>query len=194
MGIYTSRFRWKTTPHQAKRKTANMYIKTCWSPCFWHSNVRSGSYAVSLYSMALAICIITYLANVMNGGDSSQFYLPLFEADLNTSTQYAGGVMIFYFVLLMIFSILLLVGIRSDIRGLMLPWMLFFGIVIVFQAMYGLWIIFGYYIYLEGLLAALIDFAWMSYNIYCWYVVRNHYRNVKWFQSPDIEVLDEFTK
>ena len=36
----------------------------------------------------------------------------------------------------------------------------------------------------------------MEVETYNWklQVVRNHYRNVKWFQSPDIEVLDEFVK
>merc|ERR1711963_648687 len=84
--------------------------------------------------------------------------------------------------ILHVVSLLLMWGIRRDIRGLMLPWM------------FGMLLIFGYYIYLEGVFAALVDFAWLAYNTYCWQVVRNHYRNVKWFQSPDIEVLDEFVK
>ena len=54
--------------------------------------------------------------------------------------------------------------------------------------MFGMWLIFGYYIYLEvgynifstslkifetssfsqGVFAALVDFAWLAYNTYCW--------------------------
>ena len=59
-----------------------MYIKTCWSPCFWHSTVRSGSYAVAVYTLAMSLCIITYLINILNGGDSSQFYLFLLAVQL----------------------------------------------------------------------------------------------------------------
>merc|ERR1711988_799546 len=134
---------------------SDIYVKTCWSPCFWHPTVRSGSYAIAVYTIAMSIIIITYLIDLLNGGDASQFYLPLFETDLHSDAQHAGRL-----------CIILCLG----------------------QAMFGLWLIFGYYIYLEGVFAALVDFAWMSYNIYCWFVVRNHYRNVKWFQSPDIEV------
>jgi len=165
-------------------------MKTCWSPCFWHSTVRSGSYAVALYTMGLSLCLLTYTANMMVGGDSSQFYLPLFETDLNGEMQPAGQFMILYFVSMMVVSVLLIWGIKKDIRGLMLPWMVGMAIALTFQLMFGLWLIFGYYIYLEGVFAALVDFAWLAYNTYCWQVVRSHYRQVKKFQCPDIEILD----
>merc|ERR1711934_718174 len=150
---------------------SDIYVKTCWSPCFWHSNVRSGSFAIAVYTIAMSVVIVTYLIDLLNGGDASQFYLPLFETDLHHDAQHAGRFCI-----------------------IMLSWMSLWAILCLGQAMFGLWLVFGYYIYLEGVFAALVDFAWMSYNIYCWYVVRNHYRNVKWFQSPDIEVLQEYAK
>ena len=38
--------------------------------------------------------------------------------------------------------------------------------------MFGLWLLFGYYIYLEMVFAALCDFTWMGLNIYGILVVR----------------------
>jgi hypothetical protein len=35
------------------------------------------------------------------------------------------------------------------IRALMIPWMVGMGFIILFQATFGTWLIFGYYIYLE---------------------------------------------
>ena len=55
-----------------------IHLKSCWSPCFWYGDVVSGSLAVSVYSLAMSICLIVYTINVMTGGDSSQLYLPFF--------------------------------------------------------------------------------------------------------------------
>lgn len=179
-----------------------IHLKSCWSPCFWYGDVRSGSLAVSVYTLALSICLIVYTINVMTGGDSSQLWLPFFETSLLDSTGTggpgtaigAGGFTIIYLLLLLVASICLSLAVRRDVRGLMLPWMYLMWVAIVFQGMFGLWLIFGYYIYLEVIMAALCDFVWMTFNIYCFFVVRSHYRNVKHNQTPDIEYLNQMWK
>lgn len=102
----------------------------------------------------------------MGGGDSSQFYLPYFEANLSTSMsshnflsflfiniyftvkamQSAGAFVIFFCLIFIICSGVLVQGVRKEYRGLFFPWMTCMGLVIFFQAVYGLWIIIGYYI------------------------------------------------
>lgn len=39
-------------------------LSSCWSPCFWHMNVREGTYAVAAYtivSMSQLIMLMCYL-------------------------------------------------------------------------------------------------------------------------------------
>jgi len=55
--------------------------------------------------------------------------------------------------------------------------------------MFGLWLLFGYYIYLEMVFAALCDFIWMSLNIYCILVVRYNFRNDRSIDRAQSEVL-----
>ena len=102
------------------------------------------------------------------------------------------GFVIGYFVLLALLSAMLGFAVRTDIRGLMLPWMAMMWVVVFFQVVFGLWLVFGYYIYLETVFVAVCDWVWASLNLYCIYVVRSHYRNVKYMQSPDIEYVSPY--
>ena len=85
----------------------------------------------------------------------------------------------------------MIIGVRSEIRGFIVPWVYAMYIIILFQAMYGLWMVFGYYIYLEMVFAALCCFTWMAFNWYTLLVVKSHLRNLKYVQSPSIEYLND---
>ncbi|XP_066999337.1 uncharacterized protein pasi1 [Anabrus simplex] len=164
-------------------------LKTCWSPCIWSNDVKSGSRAVAVYSVAFSVILITMISYMLAGGESSQLYTPLFETDVRGSMKWVGGVFITYFLILIMTSIVLTFGINIMNRGLMLPWLITMAVGIAFQLIFGLWLLGGYYIYLQSVIAALVCWLWMSYNIYCWLCVYSQYQIFEEMQSPNIELL-----
>ncbi|CAG9759756.1 unnamed protein product [Ceutorhynchus assimilis] len=164
-------------------------VEACWAPFIWNDNLKTGCKAICFYTVALSIVLMTFIVFNMAGGDSTQLYNPLFEADIRYSMQVVGGLMLFYFCCLIISSGLLVWGLHVMIRGLLLPWMSLFGTGILFQLIFGLWLLGGYYIYIDCVLYALIIWCWMSYNIYCWMVVQSQYKILAVLQSPNIELL-----
>ncbi|XP_050354902.1 uncharacterized protein LOC126776428 [Nymphalis io] len=167
-------------------------LESCWSPCIWSSTVKSGTRAVAVYTAAMSIILIIFIAYQMDGGDSTQLWNPLFEADVRGSLQVFGTIFIIILVVFIVSSILMVVGVNIWMRGLMLPWMITMGLIIVFQLLFGLWLIGGYYIYLDATFAAFLDFLWMAYNIYCWLCVLSQYQIILDMQSPNIEILVEY--
>ncbi|CAH1985378.1 unnamed protein product [Acanthoscelides obtectus] len=164
-------------------------LDSCWSPCIWTNNLKSGCFAIAYYTAMMSAVLITFIIFDMTGGDSTQLYNPLFEADIRLSMQAIGGLLIVYFLQMIGSSLLLCMGINKLIRGLMVPWMVSFGVAILFQLIFGLWLLGGYYIYLDAVLYTLVIWSWMAYNVYCWLVVHSQYKIIEEMQSPNIELL-----
>ncbi|CAK1545611.1 unnamed protein product [Leptosia nina] len=167
-------------------------LQSCWSPCIWSSNVKMGSRVVAAYTAAMSIVLITFIAYQMGGGDSTQLWNPLFEADVRGSLQVFGIIFIVILLTLIVSSVLMVVGMNVWMRGLMLPWLFTMGLIIAFQLIFSLWLLGGYYIYLEATYAALLNFLWLAYNIYCWLCVFSQYQIILEMQSPNIEILVEY--
>ncbi|KAH8414082.1 hypothetical protein KR222_005879 [Zaprionus bogoriensis] len=164
-------------------------LSSCWSPIIWSNNVRTGSYAVAAYTAALSVVLITLVCYMLAGGESGQLYSPLFETDIRTSMPIAGGFFIIYFLCIIVASYLVYYGIKISTRGWLLPWLFLVGLAILFQFGWSLWLIGGYYIYLEQTFSALLNFLWMAYNLYCWLVVLSQYQIFLEIQNPNIELL-----
>jgi len=135
-----------------------------------------------------SVVIIAYTSYVMLGGDSSQFYLPFFESNQADTMQGAGAFVIAFFVIFIISSLIMVHGVREGFRGFFLPWMICMVLVVLFQAVYGLWILIGYYI-LWNAFVAICDWLWMVLNIYCFLCVYSQYQIITEVQSRHIELL-----
>uniref|UniRef100_A0A069DPU2 Putative conserved plasma membrane protein n=1 Tax=Panstrongylus megistus TaxID=65343 RepID=A0A069DPU2_9HEMI len=164
-------------------------LKTCWTPFIWNNDVKSGSRCCAAYTIAMSIILMTFTIYMMCGGDSTQLYLPLFETDIRGSMQFWGSIFLVYYILLILSSISMVMGIDKVHRGLMLPWLILMFIAIAFQALFGLWLLYGYYIYLAVVVPTLMNWLWMAYNIYCWLCVFSQYQIIYEMQTPNIELL-----
>ena len=76
--------------------------------------------------------------DLLHGGDASQFYLPLFETSLHSEAQHAGNFCIIMLTAILISAVLLVWGVRNDVRALMLPWMVLWSILCLGQLVLGM--------------------------------------------------------
>lgn len=91
----------------------------------------------------------------MVGGDSTQLYSPLFETDIRNTMIFWGSFYVIYLLLFILSSYLVYVAIKIQTRGWLLPWLIQMGIIILFQIIWGIWQLYGYYIYVSILKLAI---------------------------------------
>lgn len=166
-----------------------VWLESCWSPIIWTDSVTTGSYAIGFYTSAMSVILITMIIYCMTGGDSTQLYSPLFETDVRDSMQFWGAIFISFLLMFIVSSILIYFAIKIKTRGWLLPWLVQMGTIIIFQFLFGIWQLYGYYIYLIQTLYCLVNWLWMGYNIYCWMVVYSQYQIFVIEQNPNIELL-----
>ncbi|XP_018908829.1 uncharacterized protein [Bemisia tabaci] len=164
-------------------------LRSFWTPCIVHSNVKSGSVAVAGYTVATSLVLITLTVYMILRGDSSQLFSPYFEADVRDSLIFYGLTAVLFLILMIFSAVLLVMGIHKNLRGLMLPWLGGMALVIIFQLLWSIWLLYGYYIYIQVVIYAAVYWLWAAYNYYCWLCVYSQYQIINEMQSPNIELL-----
>ncbi|KAB7499266.1 hypothetical protein Anas_07493 [Armadillidium nasatum] len=120
-------------------------MEGCWSPWYYYDNVKSGSYAVAATTIFFSVCSIVYVSYCLDGGESSQFFLPLFETDVRSTMKYAGGFLLIWHLAYIVNSILMIRGVQLYHRGLMLPWLSQNLVYILMIIAYAIWLQASYY-------------------------------------------------
>ncbi|KAF7994082.1 hypothetical protein HCN44_011351 [Aphidius gifuensis] len=164
-------------------------LSSCWSPIIWTNNVKTGSKVVASYTTALSFVLITLTIYQMIGGESTQLYNPLFDFDIRDSLQVAGSFVIGFLSFLIISSGLVMFGISQEVRGWLLPWLILWMIFMVCQLLFGVRLLYRYYVFVDVVLITMIDYLWMAYNFYCWLCVYSVYKEFAKRASPNIEYL-----
>lgn len=85
-----------------------------------------------------------------------------------SAMQVVGGFFIFYMILLIISALLMVYGLREGVRGWLLPWLVVWFIVCLFQLIFGLWLLGGYYIYV---------------SFFCGYLCLHFYHTIKYIHG-----------
>lgn len=155
----------------------------------FYDNTRQGSHAVAAYTLVMSILASALLIHQMTGGDSSQFYLPLFETDLGSTMTLYGSILVAFYLLFAAFALLMSSGVKRELRFMILPWILFNAVYTFCLYGYGIWLVYAYYSLLWSVFACLIAFIKASFHVYFHLCVHSQYQLIKLNQMPVIEVF-----
>lgn len=94
-----------------------MYLQSCWSPCFTLNrdnrvSLETGSKIIAIYTAILHVLTFLYFLYIYFGGPTDQFYMPLFEYDLNT-TRYWCIIFALYSLTYILSSWWLMYGVKK---------------------------------------------------------------------------------
>lgn len=139
-------------------------VKRFWSPCIVFTDLRTACGAIAVYTIAAAMSLIMLTKYAMAGGESMQLYSPFFENDVRNSLQFYGSITIWFLIYMIISACFLIHGVVRSLRGFLLPWLFGMGLIILFQFCWPIWLLYGYYIYIEVVIPAIIYWLWAAYN------------------------------
>jgi len=161
----------------------------CWSPWYYYDDTRSGSFACAAVSTFFSMFSIVYVCYCLDGGESSQFFLPLFETDVKTTMKPAGGFLLGYYILFILFSGMMVLGVKRYHRGLILPWLTINMLYVLSLVAFAIWLQASYYHNLLSVLWTLLYLMYCGVHVYMHRCVRAQYEIIKSYHAPNIMQL-----
>ena len=84
--------------------------------------------ASAVYTAVLSMLTLVYTIYIMNGGDTSQLWLPFFETSLDDDLIPAASFVLVFCILFFVASVVMYRGVKTGIRGFIIPWQVRFKI------------------------------------------------------------------
>lgn len=140
-------------------------LKTCWNPCFLTDSFTYGVYAIAIYTGGLSIVFILVIDHMFEGGESYEIWSPLFNTDIRDSMQWWGGFYEAYLLVMILASICIYFAMETQLRGWLLPWLIWMGSFILCQFVCGFWWLYDFDTQLASFTVTFANWSWMGYHV-----------------------------
>ncbi|KAG9510958.1 hypothetical protein GZH46_00482 [Fragariocoptes setiger] len=124
---------------------------TCWAPCFklnqGHLDSRDATRVIAWYTFVLHALSLVYFLDARNGGPTDVFYSPLFEYSKSDMYMLAKFLAFYSFAYLILGSLGLLRGIKTETRIYYIPWLWMTAFEILYLIFFSSYLIWRYTYY-----------------------------------------------
>lgn len=131
-------------------------LDACWAPCIWTESLKTGCKAIAFYTVAISVVLMTFVVFNMMGGDSTQLYNPLFEADIRYCKYFIST-----FFIISIFHFSIINWYNFSNASCWRFYAILLCVPYCFCNFDGVWITY----YDSRLIVALDDIIWNSYSV-----------------------------
>uniref|UniRef100_A0A6G1SMM0 Uncharacterized protein n=1 Tax=Aceria tosichella TaxID=561515 RepID=A0A6G1SMM0_9ACAR len=147
---------------------------------------RDATIIIGWYTLILHFLAAFYFLDIYRGNNSDWIPSPIFEYSTDTMYAISLGLAIYSVIYIILASLGLVKGVKTETRIYYFPWFIFTAmeiLLLIYQA-FLLWWKYSYDVGVNVMVMALIIFT--CYHIYLYLIVLSNYRYLKRIQSPTL--------